>query len=335
MIAVVFRFRVANGTEGAAHEAFANRPRLVEDAPGFLGDEVFRGTDDPALFYLVTRWTDAASYEAWRGSEAHRRSDAWVPPGLELELASTTVRRGERIPGAAPATRLEERTADAAPLLAGFLARSRSVCFLAAASDGRLTECNDAFATLAATATEALLGTPIWALLTADDAVRLRDLVAAGGSAAGQLRLNFVDAEQSPFTLDCEVDVRPDGIVLVGEAAGRATDRANVELLGLNNELAALSREHARRGRELEAARAELERSLADLESSHWHLRKIQEVLPICMECGKVKTGAAWEDVVHYLRANALFLSHGYCPDCIGGVMERFGLVAEDGEWRG
>jgi response regulator RpfG family c-di-GMP phosphodiesterase len=53
------------------------------------------------------------------------------------------------------------------------------------------------------------------------------------------------------------------------------------------------------------------------LDNSYWHLRKIQEVLPICMECGKVKTSdSSWEDVVNYLKKNTNFLSHGYCPEC-------------------
>ena len=53
------------------------------------------------------------------------------------------------------------------------------------------------------------------------------------------------------------------------------------------------------------------------LDKSFWHLRKIQEVLPICMACGKVKTSdSSWEDVVSFLKDNSMFLSHGYCPDC-------------------
>ncbi len=60
-----------------------------------------------------------------------------------------------------------------------------------------------------------------------------------------------------------------------------------------------------------------LQETLDTLKKSHWHLRKLQEVLPICVVCGKVKSAEAkWEDVHTYLRANAEFLSHGYCPDC-------------------
>lgn len=66
------------------------------------------------------------------------------------------------------------------------------------------------------------------------------------------------------------------------------------------------------------------------LQNSFWHLRKIQEVLPICMGCGKVKTNdSSWEDVVQYLKNNALFLSHGYCPECAEKVKEMWS-VTED-----
>jgi response regulator RpfG family c-di-GMP phosphodiesterase len=60
-----------------------------------------------------------------------------------------------------------------------------------------------------------------------------------------------------------------------------------------------------------------LKTAYEQLDKSFWHLRKIQEVLPICMECGKVKTSdSSWEDVVNFLKNNSMFLSHGYCPDC-------------------
>jgi SMC interacting uncharacterized protein involved in chromosome segregation len=95
------------------------------------------------------------------------------------------------------------------------------------------------------------------------------------------------------------------------------TVNVGTRFLELNNELTVLARESARKSLELERARGDLQRSLDELNASHWHLRKIQEVLPICMDCGKVKTGAArWEDVVEYLKKNSLFLSHGYCPEC-------------------
>ena len=76
---------------------------------------------------------------------------------------------------------------------------------------------------------------------------------------------------------------------------------------------------------ELEATKARLEEALADLQSSYWHLKKIQEVLPVCMECGAVRTGTgSWQPVLDYLRTNDLVLSHGYCPDCLPKVERRW-----------
>jgi len=73
----------------------------------------------------------------------------------------------------------------------------------------------------------------------------------------------------------------------------------------------------------IESENKTLKAAYDQLDKSFWHLRKIQEVLPICMACGKVKTSASsWEDVVSFLKNNSMFLSHGYCPDCEKRVME-------------
>jgi hypothetical protein len=75
-----------------------------------------------------------------------------------------------------------------------------------------------------------------------------------------------------------------------------------------------LARENAKRN-------AALEKALADLSASHWHLRRLQELLPICSYCGKVRTGEDyWQSVEAYLAENADFLTHGVCPDCLAKV---------------
>lgn len=98
------------------------------------------------------------------------------------------------------------------------------------------------------------------------------------------------------------------------------------ELAQLNNQLAVLSRVHATSSKELVKAKVELSKALEELQISNWHLHNIREVLPICKECGKVKAGSEWLDVVAYLKKNAQFLSHGYCPDCTSTVMARWQL---------
>jgi response regulator RpfG family c-di-GMP phosphodiesterase len=64
-----------------------------------------------------------------------------------------------------------------------------------------------------------------------------------------------------------------------------------------------------------------LGRALEDLRASHWHLRRLQELLPICSYCGKVRTGEDyWQSVETYLAENSDFLTHGVCPECMAGI---------------
>ena len=84
---------------------------------------------------------------------------------------------------------------------------------------------------------------------------------------------------------------------------------------------------------ELAAANVKLQETLDELHRTHWHLRKIAEVLPMCAECGKVKPGdGEWASVVDYLRDNSLFLSHGCCPECIGKLQADLRLPGADHE---
>jgi hypothetical protein len=60
---------------------------------------------------------------------------------------------------------------------------------------------------------------------------------------------------------------------------------------------------------------------LEDLRASHWHLRRLQELLPICVYCRKVRTGDDyWQSVEAYLQENSDFLTHGICPECLAKV---------------
>lgn len=89
MILALSRFKVANGMEDAVARAFLNRPRLVEQAEGFLGFEVFTDRKDPAIFYLSTRWTTESAFRQWHASEAHHVSHLGIPKGLKLDPVFT------------------------------------------------------------------------------------------------------------------------------------------------------------------------------------------------------------------------------------------------------
>jgi heme-degrading monooxygenase HmoA len=91
------------------------------------------------------------------------------------------------------------------------------------------------------------------------------------------------------------------------------------QLQVLNADLAMLSRENVRLA-------AEAERVQRESRDAHWHIQKISEVLPMCLECRRVQTGPdVWEDVATYLTRHSQFLSHGYCSSCAARLAEEAG----------
>jgi PAS domain-containing protein len=213
----------------------------------------------------------------------------------------------------------------ATDLFQRFLNVSSTVEAVDVDGQGRIAAANGAFRHHVGLPADELIGSPLSGLLTAPDAERLAGWL-ADGPPAEPVRVNFVSASGSPFSLRCIVGGE-DGLRIVGEPEVDGDRSAAEELMLLNNELATLARERARRERELEQTRAELETTLEELRTSYWHLQKIQEVLPLCMKCGRVKTAEAeWQPVVDYLKENEIFLSHGYCPNCAETVEREFGL---------
>lgn len=265
MIAAISRFRVANGLEQSVRDAFLNRPHLVDTAPGFLGMETFTMASDQAAFYLVTRWTDAASFHAWHRSEAHHQSHKGIPRGIKLDKSFTEVVVLERI-SAVHGPALEEIIADTVPILTRYVSQSSLVHYLSAALDGTLRAFNAALAQSLKASAAQLQGRMIWDLLTDNAAAALRERIESGERRPEEtLLVNLVDSDQVPFTLQCHLDVQPDGFTLIGEPLQKAEASLQEQLLQLNNELATLSRENARKSRALEKALADLKNTQAML----------------------------------------------------------------------
>jgi len=91
------KFRVANGLSDEVRDAFVQRPHLVDDAPGFERMEVVRPVDDPDEFWLLTWWSDEASFRSWHHSHLYRDSHKGIPAGLKLDPAATELRFFEQI----------------------------------------------------------------------------------------------------------------------------------------------------------------------------------------------------------------------------------------------
>jgi hypothetical protein len=208
---------------------------------------------------------------------------------------------------------------------AGTLIRgTRVLSWARIAGDGVLRAVNGPLARRAGVPEEQLPGASVYTLLAEDDKERFRRRLERDPVSTESFLANFVSRQHEVHTLRCRMFLVGDDRILVGEPDVEEDRALTEELLRLNNELSVLSRENVRRAREVEVARRQLEEALAELEDSYWHLRKIQEHMPLCMQCGKMKTGEAeWTSLVDYLKANEIFVSHGYCPTCAKGVLER------------
>jgi signal transduction histidine kinase len=248
MVVVLSRFRVANAMQADVARAFRDRPRAVEQAPGFLWLEVFVDTSDPALFYLLTRWTDMQAYQTWHHSPAHRESHALIPKGLKLDPAWTQIYQLERIEGTLGPP-LTEAVADATLLFGTFAADAVDIHLFRLDSEGRIRTCNQA-ACRHLEPDGSLDGRLLSDYMPEPDAARLGALLARPGRHDTPERLNFAAVNRVPFTLDCWLDVQPQGTTLLGQPIFRRDQELQNELMAINQELAVLSRERSREVRD-------------------------------------------------------------------------------------
>jgi hypothetical protein len=209
-------------------------------------------------------------------------------------------------------------------LVQSLLQESRVLLYLRIAANGTILAGSPAAARMAGVPENELEGVPVSRILTQEDGAQVEGWVGEGAPppATPQL-LNFATAQHEVHTYQCRILLLQDELFLVGEPELEDNRTLTEELLRLNNELSVLSRENIRRNRELQAQREQLSETLADLRASHWHLEKIQQYLPLCMNCGRMKTGEThWESISDYLRSNEILVSHGLCPPCADEMME-------------
>ncbi len=259
MILAISRFKVANGMEAEVREAFLNRPGFVDSAKGFLGMETYTAKTDPSIFYLVTRWSDQDSFHTWHHSKEHHESHRFIPKGLKLDGSYTEIVELERIEHEIDRRSFDDCALDAAPLLAGFINQSEGLHFIATAADGKILRVNLAVARRIRRSVEELEGTSVFEHITAADRETVRARLQAGTRHLdAKTLLNFVDRDNAPYSLNCKIDIMPDGLIIIGEAPARKEEALQTELLKLNNELATLSRENVRKKRALEQALTKL-----------------------------------------------------------------------------
>jgi heme oxygenase (mycobilin-producing) len=328
MILAISRFEVPNDREVDVKEAFFNRPHLVDNVPGFLGVETFTDAEDKAAFYLITRWTDQDSFRRWQSSPAHHQSHPGMPKGFRLDAGFTRNIVLERLTDAERPRSMSEILVDSEALITDAITGSDLLHLLVGDLSGNIKLCNGAAARSLGLTCNKLLDQPLATYLVESDAAKFAELVANSTlDFKSTFLLNFVNSKNEPYTLVCRIDVQPSHFILVGEPRIAEELGFQNELNELNNQLATLARENARKTKELAQAYARLESVLEELNRTHWHLRKVAEVLPMCIACGKVKSGdAKWQHVAEYFHNNSLLISHGCCPDCKKTLTEEWGL---------
>ncbi|MHB1980635.1 MAG: antibiotic biosynthesis monooxygenase family protein [Sulfobacillus sp.] len=72
MIVVANRIYVAAGFESAFEERFRARPRQVEQAAGFVRNELLKPRSQGAPYVVLTHWQDEACFRSWTESPAFR-----------------------------------------------------------------------------------------------------------------------------------------------------------------------------------------------------------------------------------------------------------------------
>ena len=66
---------------------FSERAHTVENSPGFEGFQLLRPVKGEDRYFVVTQWTDDASYEAWANGDAraaHKSDRKPVASGANL-----------------------------------------------------------------------------------------------------------------------------------------------------------------------------------------------------------------------------------------------------------
>lgn len=87
MLVVMNVVHVKEERREAFERAFLGRESHVHKADGFAGFELLR-RDESDEYVVLSRWVDAASYEAWRDGElfkrSHRHAEGQLAEGSEV-----------------------------------------------------------------------------------------------------------------------------------------------------------------------------------------------------------------------------------------------------------
>jgi diguanylate cyclase (GGDEF)-like protein len=268
--------------EGEVRKAFLNRPRLAEKAPGFCYFDVLTDAADPAIFLLLTRWTDDESFRSWHQSEAHHQSHELIPQGLKLDAPFTSLTIANSIDDPAGTQDLMGVVEGRTVAISEWLTESDSVFALVLAQDGTIRSRNRAAFRVFPPDPSKDFGLTIWDYLVCSDALALRQrLSEPGGQYDGCMLLNLADGEQNPITLEVGL-VRCNGVtLLLGTMEYRHEANFRTEISKLTSDLAVMMRDATQKNRALKEANETVERlARTDALTGLANRRTLDETLP-------------------------------------------------------
>jgi diguanylate cyclase (GGDEF)-like protein len=255
VVTVISRFRVRNGLEEEVRKAFLNRPRLVENAPGFCGLDVLTDAADPAVFLLVTRWTDEASFRVWHRSEAHHQSHGLIPQGVKLDASFTSLTVGNRVEEPAGPQHLSDALEGKTVALSDWLMESDTVFALLVAPDGTIRARNRAADRIFPDRHS------IWDFLVCSASEPLRRRLSdSAAPEPGCLMLNLAEGQQNQVTVEVGLVRCGGATLLLGAHEHRYDSDFRTEALQQASDLSVMMREAAQKNRELKDANETIDR---------------------------------------------------------------------------
>ena len=283
MVTAISRFRVRNGLDEEVRQAFLNRPRLVEKAPGFCGLDVLTDASDPSVFLLLTRWTDEASFRTWHGSEAHRQSHELMPKGLKLDSTFTSLTVANGVEDPAGIQNLTDALEGRTMAISQWLMEADAVFALLLGPDGAIRARNRAGYRIFPPDLAKSVALSIWDYLACSDDQILRQRLSDAGTQQdrdGWLLLNLSDGQQTPITLEAGLVRCGKATLLLGTEKTEYNSRYRTEISALTNDLSVMVRESARKNRELEEANETIEKlARTDALTGLANRRALQEAL--------------------------------------------------------
>lgn len=200
----------------------------------------------------------ASTFQRGQGSPEHRQAELGLPRDVALEPLSIQVTVVDRFSPSDPPLTWEAVAADAAPVLASFLADNRRTPCLAADLHGAILLCNAAMAELLGLEPGHPCGALLWRYLAPGEDQKIRtSLEDRARPRDARLVLAFRTREGDPVRLSCAVDRQGERFVLVGEPLLR--ERTTEKLWELNNELAVVSRKYMQKSKRLSEAKMQLD----------------------------------------------------------------------------